>query len=135
MKHNLFEVSQYVIVFNNEDEVLLLKASKNTKIKDKWGFPGGHINHGETIEESLLREAKEEANLNIKILFPLKVHVIEKTYTIIFVAEYLHGKTKLSKEHINYRWVKIEDMKNLDLISDILIDYAKEAIKIRESFN
>ncbi len=130
-KHDLFEVSQYIVVLN-EDKVLLLLASDLTKISGKWSFPGGHICYGETIEESLKREVKEETNIDIKILFPIKANIIENTYTTVFVAKYFKGSVKLSREHSDYRWVKIEEMKNMCLVSNVLIDYAKDAIKMAE---
>ncbi len=135
MKHNLFEVSQYIVILNDKNEVLLLQASNITKISGKWGFPGGHINHEETIEESLKREVKEETNIEIKILSPIKTEAINKTYTIIFAAEYVSGEIKLSKEHNNYRWVKIGSMSNLNLIDKVLIDYAKDAMKLKKALH
>jgi len=135
MQHNLFEISHYIIIFNDEDEVLLLKASNNERIQSKWGFPGGHLNYGETIEDSFKREIKEETNLNIKILAPLKIHVINKTYTVIFVAEYLPGEIKLSKEHSNYCWIRIKEMQKLNLIDNVLVDYAKKALKLKENLH
>ena len=32
-----------------------------------WVVPGGHIEYGETIEEAIKREMKEETNLDIKL--------------------------------------------------------------------
>lgn len=130
-KHDLFEVSQYIAIINNQNRILLLQASDLTRISGKWSFPGGHIDYGESIEESLKREVKEETNIDIEVLSPIKTDVINKTYTIIFAAKYISGEVNLSKEHSNYRWVKIKEMKNLNLISDILIDYAKNAIKLK----
>lgn len=134
MKHDLFEVSQYIIILNKKGEVLLLKASDVTRISGKWSLPGGHINYKETIEEALKREVKEEANIEIKILTPLKTDLIEDTYTIFFLAEYVSGEVKLSKEHTEYCWVKLGDMPNLNLISKDLVNYTKMAIKLRRNF-
>lgn len=131
MKHDLFEVSQYIIILNKKNEILLLKASEMTRISGKWSLPGGHITYKETIEEALKREVKEEANIEIKVLTPLKTDLIENTYVIFFAAEYISGEVKLSKEHTDYLWVKLEDMLSLNLISKDLVDYAKMAIKLK----
>jgi len=128
-KHDLFEVSQYIVVLN-KNKILLLQASGLTKISGKWSFPGGHIDYGESIEESLKREVKEETNLNIEILSPIKANVIDNTYTIIFAAKYISGEIKLSEEHSKYRWVEIDEMKNMDLINKVLIEYVKKAIAL-----
>ena len=50
------------LIFNAEDKLFLMKSHK---WRDKWVVPGGHIELGETIEESLIREVKEETNLDI----------------------------------------------------------------------
>jgi len=38
----------------------------NGPIKEKWGFPSGLLNKGELISDGLIREIKEETNLNAK---------------------------------------------------------------------
>ncbi|WP_167628623.1 NUDIX hydrolase [Listeria valentina] len=48
---------------NNEGEILLQKR----KDKNVWGFPGGAIELGESIEEALVREILEETGLQIKM--------------------------------------------------------------------
>ena len=50
------------LIFNSEGNLFLMKSHK---WRDKWVVPGGHIELGETIEESLIREVKEETNLDI----------------------------------------------------------------------
>ena len=47
-----------------DDEILVINRTK----KDWPGisFPGGHVEENETLEESVIREMKEETGLNIK---------------------------------------------------------------------
>ena len=51
-------------IVNNEGEILL---QKRADFKDAWGFPGGALELGESAEEALKREAREETGLEIKI--------------------------------------------------------------------
>ena len=132
MEHPKFKVSQYVVILNKENKALLLKTSEKTKIPNKWSFPGGHLKSNETIEDSLKREVQEETNLKIKILSPITTNLIKDTYTLIFVGEYLSGEINLSEEHKDNKWSNIEEMKELDLIDPILIEYAIKAIKIKD---
>ena len=43
--------------------LLLLKNCKGT-----WGILGGHVEHGEAAEDTVYREAMEEANIKVKIV-------------------------------------------------------------------
>ncbi len=49
-------------IFNDKGELLLQKRGD----KKKWGLPGGVLELGETLEEALIREVKEETGLKIK---------------------------------------------------------------------
>jgi ADP-ribose pyrophosphatase YjhB (NUDIX family) len=55
---NISQVSAFCL--NDNNEILIIKN------KHGWGLPGGHPESGETIEESLRREIKEEADCSIK---------------------------------------------------------------------
>lgn len=54
----LFRISVKALVFNNKNEILLVREGG----KD-WDIPGGGIDHGESIEDTLRRELEEEINL------------------------------------------------------------------------
>ena len=51
---------------DNNDEILL-SLRKNTGHDDgKYELPGGHVEEGEDIIDAMIREAKEELNINVK---------------------------------------------------------------------
>ncbi len=50
-------------IFNSKGEVLLQRRGDT----DKWGFPGGAIELGETPQMAAVREAKEETGLDVKV--------------------------------------------------------------------
>jgi nucleoside triphosphatase len=50
------------LIFNAKQELLLLQSHKWL---DKYVVPGGHVELGETIQETVRREAKEETGLDI----------------------------------------------------------------------
>ena len=50
------------LIFNEKGQVLLQKRSDD----NLWGNPGGSMDIGETIYETIIREIKEETNLDIE---------------------------------------------------------------------
>ena len=52
-----------VIILNEENQVLLQKRAD----VGLWGIPSGHVEIGETVSETAIREVKEETNLDIEI--------------------------------------------------------------------
>lgn len=52
---------------NDEGEVLLVRSPKWPGV-DKYTMPGGHVEIGETIEEALKREIKEEVGLEVELV-------------------------------------------------------------------
>lgn len=63
----LFEKSCGAVVFRRErgETQFLLVKNKNGR---HWGFPKGHVEDGETEQQTALREIKEETGLSVEIL-------------------------------------------------------------------
>ncbi len=110
----LYERSCGAVVFrqiNGETRLLLIKNSRSTH----WGFPKGHMERGETPEETAKREVLEEAGINIEIIpdFSSKSDYtiqgkVEKSVTI-FLAKTEDTKTVIQKEEIDdYIWLNID---------------------------
>jgi nucleoside triphosphatase len=53
------EATVGAVILNSEDKVLICKSNKWNQ---KYVIPGGHIEAGESMEEALVREVKEERN-------------------------------------------------------------------------
>ncbi len=53
------------IIIEHEDGVVLIRR-KNPP--DGWAIPGGFVDYGESLEEAATREAKEETNLEVKLI-------------------------------------------------------------------
>ena len=56
-----------VIIHNQKNEIVLVKRKYSPK-RGEWDLPGGFIEPGETAEESVKREIKEEINAEIRTL-------------------------------------------------------------------
>ncbi len=96
-----------------DGRVLMVKASRGLT-KGIWNLPGGFIRYGETPEESLLREIREETGLDAKVKKLLGVHT--KTFMDGFYVMSLlylcsaRGKLKVSRKEIEeIRFFDIEE--------------------------
>jgi len=108
----------------NENDFLFLKKAKGGSQEDTWGVAGGKIAEGESALDAVIREIFEETGI---LLTADKVR-LEKTLYIdnpYFGKYFLHlfyyqcekrPEVKLSKEHVDYRWVTLEKAKMLDLL-------------------
>jgi 8-oxo-dGTP diphosphatase len=83
----------------------------------KWEFPGGKIEADETAEECLIREIKEELNIEIQItgsLPPNDHQYPDKLIRLIpFICRQKDGEIIL-KEHADYKWLDAKDLLDLD---------------------
>ncbi len=80
-----------------------------------WGFPKGHIEEGESEQQTALREMGEETGITdfslrdgfrgeIRYSFHRGDNTVDKR-VIFFILEAGADEVKLSSEHIDYRWL------------------------------
>ncbi|MGB2690682.1 MAG: NUDIX domain-containing protein, partial [Desulfobacterales bacterium] len=57
-----------IIFVNDQKQVLLLLRDDKPDIPypNMWDIPGGHVDDGETPEQCIVREMKEEMDLNLE---------------------------------------------------------------------
>ncbi|MDU2132227.1 8-oxo-dGTP diphosphatase [Finegoldia magna] len=112
-----------MIKINRGNEVLVLDKVK----KYGWEgltFPGGHVEKVESITESVIREAKEETNLdieNIKYVGMISWYDIDNNDRIIgFLYETDDFSGELVKENVEgtLEFIDYEELKNMDGHSD-----------------
>lgn len=107
----LFERSCGAVVFygSGEDRVFLLIKNKRSA---HWGFPKGHIEDGETNEQTATREVLEETGLDVTIVpgfsstskYTIQGKV-EKTVTIFLATASSRGVTLQEDEIDDSKWV------------------------------
>lgn len=102
------------LVFNQERKIFL---AQSPKWKNQWVIPGGHVEFGETLEQALIRETKEETNIDITDIsficvyehvlskdFIKRAHFIGVEYACITKGEV---DVKLNEEFGDYAWIEI----------------------------
>ena len=110
-----FRIAVKAFIVDNLNNILLIKRRSNDVHKPGvWDIPGGRLQLGEDPYSGLKREAKEEVNLNIDIIAPLHVQHFtrddgQNITMLIFLCKTLDNEIKLSEEHTNFNWTKIND--------------------------
>lgn len=106
-------ISVTAAVMRKEGKVLIAKR-KRAHMGYNWEFPGGKTEAGETLEDCLRREIREELGIEIKVgsLLSSQKHVINCQAAIALYAYevfHLSGDFTLT-DHEEIRWVAIEDL-------------------------
>jgi len=118
------------LIFNSEDKLFLMKSHKWNNL---YSVPGGHIELGERIEETLIREIKEETGLdiyNIEFIYFQEFIYDEafwmKRHFIFFDYSCRTDSTEvtLNDEAQEYTWVSLDEAFKLPLEP-----YTKNAIE------
>ncbi len=111
----LIEVSCALIM--DGDRVLVTQRSELMPHPLKWEFPGGKLKAGETPEGCIVREIREELDVEISViqLLPSVKHEYSDSAIklIPFVCTIRKGEIHLS-QHRTYRWVHDSELDEID---------------------
>lgn len=65
------------VIFNQNGGIFLAKRGKEARNeRSRWEFPGGGVEFGETLENAIVREVKEEYDFQIEVLLDVVNHII-----------------------------------------------------------
>jgi len=136
INENLPKVAVGAVIFNKE-KVLLVRRS-NPPAQGMWAVPGGKIDPGETMQQALTREIKEETGLDIEVgeivyVFDVIKHneqnEISFHYVIIdFLCRLKGGRLQAGDDAREARWIARDDLKVLNVNE-------KTRSMLREKFN
>ena len=115
-----------VIKNKKGNKVLVIKRNKNEiSYPNKWAFPGGKLEKGETLIHALRRECVEEVGIEIedyKELLQDYTFVRPDGHNVIgfnFLVKSKLDKVTLSQEFDDFKWVSLEELKELDYIPEM----------------
>jgi bis(5'-nucleosidyl)-tetraphosphatase len=130
-----FHRSAGIIVFKRNKEIRYLLLHYES---GHWDFPKGTIEEGENEKETALRELKEEAGINAKIIKDFKEKIqyfyreegeLVKKEVVFFLGETKEENVKLSYEHIGFDWLNFEKA-----IERLTFKNSKEILKKANEF-
>lgn len=124
------EIKVVAAIIQKENKILATKRGYGEFI-NMWEFPGGKIESGETKEQALVREIKEELNIEISVdKFAIDIEYQYPNFYLFmscFMCSIKEGSIELL-EHNDGKWITKEELNTLNWLSaDIdAVNYLKE---------
>ena len=124
------EIIVVAAIIQKENKILATKRGYGEFI-NMWEFPGGKIESGETKEQALVREIKEELNIEISVdKFAIDIEYQYPNFYLFmscFMCSIKEGSIELL-EHNDGKWITKEELNTLNwLPADIdAVNYLKE---------
>lgn len=96
------------------NKVLLIRRG-NEPFKGKWAIPGGFLEENETLEECCVREAKEETNLEVRVvkllgIFSKPSRDPRKTVGAVFICERVSGEIRGGDDAAEAKWFPLDKL-------------------------
>jgi mutator protein MutT len=124
LKIQKINVGASAIIKNSKGEILLGKRSKDMPFyPNTWNLPGGLLDYKEKLEQSVIREVKEELGINVKIIkksdkvyevFPTRACSFH-TINFVYYCEIIEGNPKSLDETTQVKWFKPSEIKKMKL--------------------
>lgn len=124
------QIKVVAAIIQKENKILATKRGYGEFI-NMWEFPGGKIESGETKEQALVREIKEELNIEISVdKFAIDIEYQYPNFYLFmscFMCSIKEGSIELL-EHNDGKWITKEELNTLNwLPADIdAVNYLKE---------
>ncbi|MBM3233800.1 NUDIX domain-containing protein [Candidatus Pacearchaeota archaeon] len=107
----------------DKNKFLIIKR-KSGLHAGKWAFPGGILEKGESEEEALIREIKEEVNLDVRKIkekigkynYKRGNKLVKGNSYLVFVDNF---NVKINSEISDFEWVSIEELEKFELAPGI----------------
>lgn len=112
------------IIKNDSDEILIVKRHPKSKTDpEMWELPGGKVEKGEDFEDALVREIKEETNIDCTVGDFCEAvqndYMHKRTVQLMMYLDNITGDVKISEEHTDWMWAGTGDIKKLEISTSL----------------
>jgi mutator protein MutT len=121
---------------------ILLAKRKNEPGKDKWSVPGGIVELGETLEQTVVREAREETGLIVEDPEPIDVisqvtldenSKIKYHFIIIdYFVRFKNAAAEAGSDVGELEWVALDQVEKKDLTKSFRVFFQKNEEKLKK---
>ena len=101
-----------------QGKVLIARRNYGSS-KGMYEFPGGKVEKNETKEEALIREMKEELDIDIQVSednYFMSINHVYPDFEITMHSFYVIVGSPyfVMKDHLDYKWLDVKELKSLD---------------------
>ena len=130
------KTARAIIIKDNKLLVFFRRKLVDKQLVTYYAIPGGHVDGDESLEDTVVRELKEEMNLDISVIDYLGKMIFDNKEENYYYAKIIGGELQFGGEELernnenNYyeiRWLPLEELDNskiraIDLIKRV-VDY------------
>ena len=127
-RHKVGATAHLFLIRNGK---ILLQRRFNTGFEDgKYSVIAGHINGGETFREAMVREAREEAGIELSIKDLEVVHLLHRKVSVEKVDTFITAKKWVGDPRITEQ-DKADDLRWFDLhaLPENMVDYIRVVLQ------
>jgi 8-oxo-dGTP diphosphatase len=133
----IFRIGVFALIFNHEQQILL----GHRRDIDWWNLPGGGMEVGETVDEAVCREVREETGLEVKVEQLVGVYSKPQKQEVVltFRCQIVGGTLQPTEETRESRYFAPEALpentlpKHRQRIEDALLNKEKAVIRVQRS--
>jgi mutator protein MutT len=119
-----FFLAAHGLIVKKGKYLVTRRSAINDYMPLKWDIPGGYVEKGETVEDALQREIKEEVALKVEIKQPLFIFTNlsqlpnKQVFQAVYLCEYVSGEVITNpEEHDKFAWTDAAGLSRFDNIS------------------
>lgn len=108
--NDTYRLSAHAIIFDQQQRVLLLRQTYGDLA---WGLPGGAVDPGETVVDTLRRECREELGCDVVVgaLTGVYLHTKLNAHVLLFRCQLQDDAViKLSGEHSDWKYCPRDEL-------------------------
>jgi len=117
-------------IVEKKGQILIAQRKPGTHLAGFWEFPGGKIRKGESLEDCLVREIREELGVwvrPVRFLFEtMHDYPTISVHLYFYYCRWVFGRP-YRRDCLNFQWVALEDLRrhrfvpaDLDVINELI---------------